>query len=469
MSTYSGPPSQFTGAHNMAFDAKTDTPAAATDVAATDKFVFGDVSADGWDTILAENVLKALLLTSVTTGPILVSDGNHIVMHGENASRKVHFGGKSGTSYAGMFCVNDGTSTYRGVANTGNNFGVSPIQPIGTLTPFSLTDLQFTSTVSSGSPGAGISYVSAGQIKVTDGSTGLGELITDKLIARQDGGVAGTDEVQIYHDGTYGYVFPKSGDLYLGGHDSLFIGIANGDIQFLNNANLKHQTNTWYLSSLGYFRCQVQVEANTAGSGSPNILASTESRTLLTNEGTTAENYHTLPTAAAGLDFEFVCQDADGIRIVANTGDTLRDGDIVSASAGYLASTKIGSVVRVKAINATEWVVVYKSGHWVVDGVGSATATQITGDQNNYAPATASFLRISSDAARNITGLLAGMDGEQRVFLNVGSYAITLKHESASSTAANRFTCATAADIAIGAGSIVALVYDGTSARWRAR
>ena len=40
------------------FDAKADT---ATDSVATgDKFPFGDVSADGWDTITAENLLAAL-------------------------------------------------------------------------------------------------------------------------------------------------------------------------------------------------------------------------------------------------------------------------------------------------------------------------------------------------------------------------------------------------------------------------
>jgi hypothetical protein len=43
------------------------------------------------------------------------------------------------------------------------------------------------------------------------------------------------------------------------------------------------------------------VEASTAGSGAPNVLAAPESRKLLTNEGAGAEAYHTLPAAAAGL------------------------------------------------------------------------------------------------------------------------------------------------------------------------
>lgn len=109
------------------------------------------------------------------------------------------------------------------------------------------------------------------------------------------------------------------------------------------------------------------VEASTAGSGSPNILTDVESSTLLTNEGATAQNYHTLPTAVAGLVFEFIVQDADGMRIVAAAGDTIRDVATVSAAAGYIQSTTVGSALRLVAINATEWIVTSKQGTWTVD------------------------------------------------------------------------------------------------------
>lgn len=100
----------------------------------------------------------------------------------------------------------------------------------------------------------------------------------------------------------------------------------------------------------------VLVEANTAGSGSPNIIAAAESGSVFTNEGATALNYHTLPTATAGLVYTFYVQDTDGIRVVANTGDTIRIDTSVSASAGYAESTTVGSSVTLTAINATEWV-----------------------------------------------------------------------------------------------------------------
>lgn len=117
----------------------------------------------------------------------------------------------------------------------------------------------------------------------------------------------------------------------------------------------------------GSILSSVLVEANTAGSGSPNVLTAAESGTLLTNEGSTAQNYHTLPSAAAGLQFDFVVQDSDGMRIVAATGDTIRDVATVSSAAGYIQSTTVGSTLRLVAINATEWIVTAKQGTWTID------------------------------------------------------------------------------------------------------
>lgn len=95
--------------------------------------------------------------------------------------------------------------------------------------------------------------------------------------------------------------------------------------------------------------------------------------------------------------------------------------------------------------------------------------TQIAADQNDYSPtslSTSSVLRLTSDAARNITGLAGGADGRIIIIHNVGSYAITLKDESSSSSAANRF--ALSADISIAVDTSVLLQYDSTSSRWRA-
>jgi len=111
------------------------------------------------------------------------------------------------------------------------------------------------------------------------------------------------------------------------------------------------------------------VEANTAGSGSPNILTATESGTVLTNEGASAENYHTLPTAVAGYQFTFIVQDADGIRITASGGDTIRPiaGTAASAAAGFIRCATQGAFITLVAINATEWIAIGSAGTWTID------------------------------------------------------------------------------------------------------
>lgn len=113
--------------------------------------------------------------------------------------------------------------------------------------------------------------------------------------------------------------------------------------------------------------CARTVEASTVGSASPNLLVSSESRKLLTNEGATAEAYNTLPSAAAGMEFAFAVQDADGLRVVAAAGDTIRLAGSVSAVAGFVRSTVIGSALILTAINATEWVALSVAGTWTVD------------------------------------------------------------------------------------------------------
>lgn len=113
----------------------------------------------------------------------------------------------------------------------------------------------------------------------------------------------------------------------------------------------------------GAVTAQRTIEASTAGSGAPNVLgAADESNKVLTNEGSTAQNYHTLPAAAvtngSAPQYTFVVQDADGLRITAGTGDTIRIAAAVSGAAGRCESTTIGDSVTVVAINAVEWMAI---------------------------------------------------------------------------------------------------------------
>lgn len=94
--------------------------------------------------------------------------------------------------------------------------------------------------------------------------------------------------------------------------------------------------------------------------------------------------------------------------------------------------------------------------------------SQITASQNNYNPGTGDIFRLDANAARDITGIVAQANGNAILLVNVGSHAITLKHESASSTAANRITVPWAGDYVLSAsGGAALLVYFTASSRWR--
>lgn len=94
------------------------------------------------------------------------------------------------------------------------------------------------------------------------------------------------------------------------------------------------------------------------------------------------------------------------------------------------------------------------------------TATQITANQNDYAIPAATTLRMSSDAARNVTGIVARKD-TTLTLINVGAQNIVLQNENAGSTATNRIITGTGADITMAADDVATLWYDTVSGRWR--
>lgn len=181
-----------------------------------------------------------------------------------------------------------------------------------------------------------------------------------------DGGTAIADNAIIRGDGTEGiqgsiWALSDAGDLTSSSGLTLIAGAgknlnltpgAGGNIAFNGNA-LSVGSNSvltnFFTEALA--STPVNADANYA-------------RYLYSNEGAAAQIVVTLPTAVAGKDFTFVIQDADGFRVTANTGDTIRVIDKVTAAAGYIESTTIGSVVRLVAINATEWFAVSIHGVW---------------------------------------------------------------------------------------------------------
>jgi len=148
------------------------------------------------------------------------------------------------------------------------------------------------------------------------------------------------------HRMTYGS--PR--DIFWGKNGLLYRRTSTGIETYLNRDTVKEE---------------LAIETNSSNihtSANPNVLVPKESGKIYTNEGSTEKNYITLPSAFAGLNYTFIVQDADGIRITAAAGDTIRIGSVVSAVAGYTESTTIGAVINLIAINNTEWIGVVQNG-----------------------------------------------------------------------------------------------------------
>ena len=109
------------------------------------------------------------------------------------------------------------------------------------------------------------------------------------------------------------------------------------------------------------------IEDHTEGSGAPHQIEEADNRKILTNRGSTALNYHTLPSAAAGLGpFTFVVVDSDGLRCDASNNATIRIAGNVTPANGNVSSTVVGSVLWLIALSDSEWMGIATVGSWNV-------------------------------------------------------------------------------------------------------
>lgn len=96
-----------------------------------------------------------------------------------------------------------------------------------------------------------------------------------------------------------------------------------------------------------------------------------------------------------------------------------------------------------------------------------ATLTLANGDNDNVATPAASVLVVAGPtAAFTISGLTGGAAGRVVIIINNVAQNLTFEHEESTSTAANRITTSTGADVATTAAGYAILVYDTTSNRW---
>jgi len=98
---------------------------------------------------------------------------------------------------------------------------------------------------------------------------------------------------------------------------------------------------------------------------------------------------------------------------------------------------------------------------------------QIVANTNDYNPANqkhAAVLRLTTDASRNLTGMVpTGVvntnDGRQITLYNAGSFNLVVQDQNAASSAANRFDLG-GADITLASKQSVTLRYSTTLTRW---
>jgi len=94
--------------------------------------------------------------------------------------------------------------------------------------------------------------------------------------------------------------------------------------------------------------------------------------------------------------------------------------------------------------------------------------TALSGHVNNYTGINGQAYQIElsgSGGSRNITGIVAGANGERhKIYVTSGT--IVFKNEDAASTAANRITTNTGADVSAAAGTTVEIYYSSAYSRW---
>ncbi len=102
------------------------------------------------------------------------------------------------------------------------------------------------------------------------------------------------------------------------------------------------------------------------------------------------------------------------------------------------------------------------------------TLAEFTSSQNNLDSLGADTLRVSSDARRDLTGILAAVDGKKLRLHNVGGEAIVLRNQNAMSDVANRIETGLEDASGFGVGNnvvvppngFVDLEYDLTITKW---
>lgn len=173
------------------------------------------------------------------------------------------------------------------------------------------------------------------------------------------------------------------------------------------------------------------------------------------------------------------------IGIVVNSGAMVAyDPAFLPTITGATADTFVGGEARAYAslpftnrFNGAAFVHAADKG--VIPNFEVLTPAQLTANANNYDPQDAvtpvtgqwqraEVVRLSSDAARDITGFLAVLsDLKRKLLINVGGFNITLKNLNGGSAAANQILVAGGGDYVLTPDLSTEIFYDATTGNWR--
>lgn len=145
---------------------------------------------------------------------------------------------------------------------------------------------------------------------------------------------------------------------------------------------------------------------------------------------------------------------------------TMPDADITLPSGTYVTETGTQTLTN-KTLTSPTITAPTLSTSVLLTGV--ITPAQITANQNDYAPtgfATASVLRLDTDAFRTITGIAGGAAGRIIIIQNVGANILAFASEDSGSTAANRFYVPSGTGFHLEQYGTAMFYYDGTFSRW---
>lgn len=161
-----------------------------------------------------------------------------------------------------------------------------------------------------------------------------------------------------------------------------------------------------------------------------------------------------------------------------NTGWFSNGADVLAGAVGGTEVSRLQSdglrlagALRTLGLGNTPETTIDNGGSIKIGEVSTITA--FSAQVDNFAlSSTGTYLRLSSSAvaSRTLTGMAGVFSGRLVVLDNTGhtsTGSIVIAHESASSTAANRFNNSTGANITLAIGYRLTFVYDGTTARWK--